>query len=351
MKKLLIMLLLFISACACAQNASTYFPAATGYKWYYKNTPLDSLNNPMTNLASYRIDSFAVVQNYSGKLASIVWKKDFLTSFNQPAPYNDTAYYNFDGTNGWEFLFATLDTSIIPFPGIGGFLASLRNWYNVYRFAQTVNSEYNLIQKDTTVSFDTISAPLRFKYKAKRLNDQTVNTVNGTYENAKRFVTTTGLYIRVLIFEIPIVERPDTTWFASGVWMIKRVTPSVNVDLSGLGFPLSFSVPGNKYELENPATGIRNISSETPLSFSIQQNFPNPFNPVTNIKFSLPESSAVRISVYDINGKEVDLLVNENINSGTYQVSWNAERFSSGTYFCRMHTNNSAETIRMTLLK
>jgi len=351
MKKILILLLLFMSVSAFAQNASTYFPASTGYKWYFKNTPLDSLNNPMTNLATYRIDSFAVVQNYIGKLASIVQKKDFLTSFNQNTPFNDTAYYNFDGTNGWEFLFATLDTNLIPFPGIGGFIASLRNWYSVYRFAQTVNSEYTLIQKDTTVSFDTISAPLRFKYKAKRLNDQTISTVNGTYENAKRFVTTTGLYIRVLIFEIPIVERPDTTWFASGVWMIKRVTPSVNVDLSGLGIALAFSVPGNKYELENPTTGIQNVSSETPLSYSLQQNYPNPFNPVTNIKFSISKSSSVRIAVYDINGKEVDVLVNENVNSGTYQVSWNAQRFSSGTYFCRMTANDFSETRRMTLIK
>lgn len=351
MKKTLILLLLFMSVSAFAQIASTYFPSATGYKWYYKNTPLDSLNNPMTNMATYRIDSFSVVQNYLGKLASIVQKKDFLTSFNQNTPFNDTAYYNFDGTNGWEFLFATLDTSLIPFPGIGNFLVGLRNWYSVYRFAQTVNSEYTLIQKDTTISFDTISAPLRFKYKAKRLNDQTVNTVNGTYENAKRFVTTTGLYIRVLIFEIPIVERPDTTWFASGVWMIKRVTPSVNVDLSGLGIALAFSVPGNKYELENPTTGIQNISSESPLLYSLQQNYPNPFNPVTNIKFNVPKSSGVRISVYDISGKEVDVLVNENVNAGTYQVSWNAERYSSGTYFCRMSADGFSETKRMTLIK
>ncbi len=351
MKKILILLLLFISAGAFAQNASTYFPSALGYKWFYKNTPLDSLNNPMTNLATYRIDSFAVVQNYNGKLANVVRKKDFLTAFNQERPYNDTAFYNFDGTNGWEFLFANIDTTIIPFPGIGNFLVGLRNWYSVFRFAQAVNSEYTLIQKDTTISFDTISAPLRFKYKAKRLNDETVNTVNGTYENAKRFVTTTGLYIRVVIFEIPIIERPDTTWFASGVWMIKRVTPSVNVDLSGLGIPLSFSVPGNKYELENPTTGIQNVSSETPSSFSMQQNYPNPFNPVTNIKFSIPKSSNVRIAVYDISGKEVDVLVNDNINAGTYQVSWNAERFSSGTYFCRMSSSGFTETKRMTLIK
>lgn len=351
MKKILILLLLFISAGAFAQNASTYFPSSPGYKWFYKNTPLDSLNNPMTNLVTYRIDSFAVVQNYNGKQANVVRKKDFLTSFNQERPYNDTSYYNFDGTNGWEFLFASVDTTIIPFPGIGNFLAGLRNWYSVFRFAQAVNSEYTLIQKDTTISFDTISAPLRFKYKAKRLNDETVNTVNGTYENAKKFVTTTGLYIRILIFEIPIVERPDTTWFASGVWMIKRVTPSVNVDLSGLGIPLSFSVPGNKYELENPTTGIQNISSETPSSFSLHQNYPNPFNPVTNIKFSIPKSSNVRIAVYNISGKEVDVLVNDNINAGTYQVSWNAERHSSGTYFCRMSANGFTETKRMTLIK
>lgn len=351
MKKLLLIILLLVGANVFAQNASTYFPSATGYKWFYKNTPFDSLNNPMTNMATYRIDSFAVVQNYMGRLASIVRKKDFLTSFNQNTPYNDTAYYNFDGTNGWEYLFASLDTTAIPFPGIGNFLLGLRNWYSVFRFAQTVNSEYTLIQKDTTVSFDTISAPLRFKYKAKRLSDQTVTTVNGTYENAKRFVTITALYIRVLVFEIPVIERPDTTWFASGVWMIKRVTPSVNVDLSALGIPVSFFVPGNKYELENPTVGIQNISSETPASFSLYQNYPNPFNPATTIRFSVPKSSNIKISVFDITGKEIDAVLNENLNAGTYQVSWNGESHPSGTYFCRMQAGNFTHTIRMTLLK
>lgn len=64
MKKTIIIFLLFISAYSFAQNASTYFPASIGYKWYYKNIPLDSLNNPVPALSRYRIDSFAVVADY-----------------------------------------------------------------------------------------------------------------------------------------------------------------------------------------------------------------------------------------------------------------------------------------------
>lgn len=350
MKKLLLIIFLLAGANIFAQNASTYFPASTGYKWYFKNTPLDSLNNPLTNLTTYRIDSFAVVQTYNGRSANIVYKKDFLMSFNQPTPYNDTAYYNLETTNGWEYLFARVDSAQIPFPQIIGILYSLKNWYSIYRFAQSVNSEYTLIQKDTTITFDTISAPLRFKYKAKRLSDQTVTTVNGTY-TAKRFVTISGVYYRFLILEIPILERPDTTWFAQDVWMIKRVTPSVNVNLSAIGVPLTFSVPGNTYELENPTVGIQNISSETPASFSLRQNYPNPFNPVTTIRFSVPKSSNIKISVFDITGKEIDAVFNENLNAGTYQVSWNGENHPSGTYFCRMHSAGFTQTIRMTLLK
>ncbi len=350
MKNFILIIFLLLSAGAFAQNASTYFPANTGYKWYYKNTPLDSLNNPITNLTTYRIDSFAVVQNYNGRSANIVYRKDFLTSFNQPTPYNDTAYYNFETTNGWEYLFARVDSAQIPFPQIIGILYSLKNWYSIYRFAQSVNSEYTLIQKDTTISFDTISAPLRFKYKAKRLSDQTVSTVNGTY-TAKRFVTISGVYYRFLILEIPILERPDTTWFAHDVWMVKKVTPSVNVDLNSLGIPLSFSVPGNAYELENSTVGVQNISSEIPVAFSLQQNYPNPFNPETNIKFSVPESAPVKLSIFDITGKDLQTLINQNLSPGTYQAQWNAANYPSGTYFCKLQSGSFSQTKRMTLLK
>jgi hypothetical protein len=350
MKKILILLILFISAYGFAQNANTYFPATTGYKWHYKNIPLDSLNNPMTNLTRYRIDSFAVVADYKGLSASTVRIKDNLLSFNQSTAYNDTNYHNFQTTNGWEYLKTSLISDTIPVPGFLNFLRGLENWYNVYRFANAVNSEYVVFTKDTTIAFDTLTAPIRVKLKVKRLNDENISTVNGNYLS-KKFVTTFGLYYRFFILEIPIIERPDTTWIAQNVWMVKKVTPSANVNLSSLGIPITFSVPGNIYELTNPSIGIQNISTEIPPAFSLKQNYPNPFNPSTNVKFSIVNAGDVKIVVYDARGREVQTLVNERLQAGTYDVTFDGSRLNSGVYFYKLSVNGYSQTRRMVMTK
>lgn len=345
-----IILFLLIAVTAYSQNASTYFPANTGYKWYYKNIPLDSNNVPQQNLARYRVDSFAVVANYKGLLASVVRVKDNLLAINQNTPYNDTNYYNFQTTNGWKYLAVSMLPDSIPLPGIMEFFRTLENWYSMFRFAQAVNSEYTVLSKDTTITYDTISVPLRVKVKAKRLNDQSVTTINGTY-TAKKFVSTFGVYLRVLIFEYPIVERPDTSWFATDVWMIKQVTPSVTANLNTIGVPLSFNIPGNMYELTTPNVGISNISNEVPEAFKLYQNYPNPFNPSTNIRFDVKNASFVSLKVYDVTGKEISTLVNENLKTGSYSVSFNASKLSSGIYFCLLEADGFRQTKQMMLVK
>jgi hypothetical protein len=97
--------------------------------------------------------------------------------------------------------------------------------------------------------------------------------------------------------------------------------------------------------------GIKNISSEIPSSYSLSQNFPNPFNPTTTIKFAVPKLSNVKISVNDITGKELEVLVNEQLQAGTYQTNWNASNFSSGVYFYRLQTEDFSDTKKLILLK
>jgi hypothetical protein len=97
--------------------------------------------------------------------------------------------------------------------------------------------------------------------------------------------------------------------------------------------------------------GIRYISSEVPSAYSLFQNYPNPFNPSTNIKFAIPISSNVKLGVYDITGKELGLLVNEQLKAGTYQTNWNALNYPSGVYFYRFSAGEYSETKRMVLVK
>lgn len=97
--------------------------------------------------------------------------------------------------------------------------------------------------------------------------------------------------------------------------------------------------------------GIRQISSEVPTAYSLKQNYPNPFNPNTVINFQLPKNNFVTLKIYDILGREVATLVNEQLKPGAYRVDWDASNYSSGMYFYKLSTDNFSETKRMALVK
>jgi photosystem II stability/assembly factor-like uncharacterized protein len=98
-------------------------------------------------------------------------------------------------------------------------------------------------------------------------------------------------------------------------------------------------------------SSIKNVSSTIPDNFELYQNYPNPFNPVTYIKFDVSKTGNVKLLVFDGLGKEIKTLVNENLYPGSYQVSFNGERLSSGIYFYRLSANGFSRTMKMILLK
>lgn len=100
-----------------------------------------------------------------------------------------------------------------------------------------------------------------------------------------------------------------------------------------------------------PVIGVQNISNETPVKYSLEQNYPNPFNPKTNIEFSIPERSRVELSVFDVLGKEINILVNEVLEPGKFKADWDAASLPSGVYFYRLSTEKFSETKKMILLK
>ncbi len=97
--------------------------------------------------------------------------------------------------------------------------------------------------------------------------------------------------------------------------------------------------------------GLEPISSLMPGDFSLTQNYPNPFNPTTNIKFAIPKASVVKLAIYDLLGREVESLVNQQLTPGTYEVSWNAAKYSSGIFMYRLVTNDFSMVKKMSLIK
>ncbi len=92
-------------------------------------------------------------------------------------------------------------------------------------------------------------------------------------------------------------------------------------------------------------------NSTVPSGFSLHQNYPNPFNPATSIQFDLAENSMVKLAIYDILGKEVSVLVNQQLEAGVHNITFNAGKLSSGVYFYRLEAGNFYDIKKMTLVK
>jgi polyhydroxybutyrate depolymerase len=103
------------------------------------------------------------------------------------------------------------------------------------------------------------------------------------------------------------------------------------------------------YRLSGPTTVATH--SQSPREFLLFQNYPNPFNPSTTIKFELPRASQVGLTVCDILGREVSVLLNERKNAGSYEVKFDGQNLSSGVYFYRLRAGDVTQTKRLLLLK
>lgn len=98
-------------------------------------------------------------------------------------------------------------------------------------------------------------------------------------------------------------------------------------------------------------TSVQDGPVRSPSGFALEQNFPNPFNPSTTVRFVLPASGTVTVKVYDIIGKEVAVLVNTVMRAGNHSVRWDASGLPSGVYFCRLVLGAFSSTRKMVLMK
>ncbi len=137
----------------------------------------------------------------------------------------------------------------------------------------------------------------------------------------------------------------------AGTGEILRVTTSSPVDLSKVGLDVrNANNESMDYELKAEPLVV------LPTAYRLENNYPNPFNPETNIKFSLPEAQDVKLEVFDIKGHRVRVLVNENMTAGNHSVMWNGRdkngrMVASGTYFYRIQAGPLNQTHRMLLVK
>lgn len=152
-------------------------------------------------------------------------------------------------------------------------------------------------------------------------------------------------------FTMPIQVKVN---FANGDTLITvfNNTQVQNFNITVNGNPTSISFDPGNWILKNVNSVVTGVDDETKLnSFSLDQNFPNPFNPTTTIKFSLGKNGFTTLKLYDVLGKEVANIVNGVLEDGPHEVNFDASMLPSGTYFYTITSGSFTETKKMMLLK
>ncbi len=156
-----------------------------------------------------------------------------------------------------------------------------------------------------------------------------------------------------------------TNSYGSGVY--RSIDYGETLELINNGMPADIDINALAVDSEDylyAGTGGKSIFKTTtstvvsvedlefkPTSFSLYHNYPNPFNPATKIKYSVPQTSEVQIKVFDVLGNEISTLVNEEKQIGSYEINFNASELPSGVYFYQLRAGEFVETRKMMLLK
>lgn len=151
-------------------------------------------------------------------------------------------------------------------------------------------------------------------------------------------------------------------WYTTATWDNTGSTARRPQDVIGANYlnwffstnPQPIPVPGQGDPAlfdANFVTGVAQYNDVVPDAFELNQNFPNPFNPATTIRYAIPTASLVSLVVYNMIGQEVQTLVSEFQNAGSYTVILDASRLSSGTYLYRLSAGSNSEIRKMVLLK
>jgi len=96
---------------------------------------------------------------------------------------------------------------------------------------------------------------------------------------------------------------------------------------------------------------VKDVGGALPEVFALSQNYPNPFNPSTTIRYALPQSAKVKLTIYDLLGREITTLVDEEQSAGWKEVEWNAKIISSGMYIYALTAGTFRETKKMILIR
>lgn len=179
------------------------------------------------------------------------------------------------------------------------------------------------------------------------------STNGGTTWSATTALNYNAVSADTFFFPIPGNPTGTTVQYYFAAQDIALPNPLVStLPAGGSGInPPGTTAPATRFQYYVGVVGIQPLSNQIPASFTLYNNYPNPFNPNTKIKFDIAAKTDAKLKVYDITGREVAVLVNEQLNPGTYEINFNAASYASGVYFYKLETAQFTEIRKMVLVK
>ncbi len=333
--------------------AATTFPRV--YNWWSFQR-FASPTWPPSGVNNYKLyfwpDLSMRLEPYTGSTASV----SFLNDVRDPNLTMETAVnYEFTGNTFQskfvktitDFITPTLlqDSRLVGIPKVNLFYSSDNDLpqYNFQIYEIRPNNSEKLVTRinwtDRHYQTNSVKQMLAngwahshiFK-QGNRIKVRVTNLDTDVYDDE---------FLRTNPYVLPVLKRATNKIYVNG-------SQQSYLELPMIGF----------------AIGVNNISTEVPASFSLSQNYPNPFNPNTKINFSIPPSKGARgmiikLVVFDILGREIKTLINEELEPGIYEVDFNGANLPSGIYFYRLIAGdpstgsglNFTETKTMVLVK
>jgi surface protein len=174
------------------------------------------------------------------------------------------------------------------------------------------------------------------------LSEWNVSSVTDMYRMLNKSGLSQENYDRLLIGWSELPLQSDVTFGAEGLTYTGAGEEGRNILINEFGWNIVGDIAGE---------GTAKEVEQTPITFSLKPNYPNPFNPNTTISYELAEPSLVRLEVFTVLGQRVAVLVDRYMHSGSYSVDFDASELASGKYLYRLTAGDFVQTRQMTLIK
>ena len=345
---------------------------------------LDPINNNQWYMVRTEITTLTSTNRFQSWINGTLYIDETDTSLN----YTGLAILTHD--HDWEdFSYDIYYRNLKVYIPFGGEMDEMRIWdvaLTSSQINQMKNMEIDQSYVDNSVpgvSWSNLAAYYQFnETSGTNLPDESSNSNNGTLYNFSVpscwVISDAPLPVELTSFTFAVKDRDvKLNWSTAGElnnagFEIERKPADEGAMWTKIGFvqgngttnePKNYTFEDKKlssgkynYRLKqidyNNKTTLFDLSNAIeigkPKKFGLSQNYPNPFNPITKIDYNLPFNGNVILKIYDISGREINVLVNKSQEAGYYTVQFNADNFASGTYFYRISANNGQENFSIT---